>query len=197
MKEEFSDTELWTSFKAGDKAAFKAIYYRYYMMLYRYGLKTSPDTELTEDCLQDLFLKLWKNRSTIGNVASVKSYLYRAFTHTLFDAIKKTKRTYNGIDLNLEEADQSVEESMITDQSVTETNFHLHQALKHLTKRQKQVIVLYFFEGLSYQQIAEILPLKYQAIRNCVHEAIKILRKNLPSRTFDLIQVLSSIYLFY
>ena len=41
---------------------------------------------------------------------------------------------------------------------------------------------LYYFEGMPYKQIAEILPMKYQAIRNCVHEALKVLRKNIESR---------------
>ncbi len=181
MKEEFLETEIWASFKSGDKSAFKSIYYKYYVVLYRYGLKTSSNEELVEDSLQDLFLKLWKNRSTLGEVVSIKSYLYRAYMRTLFVAIKKARRTYNAVDLNLEEADMSIEESMITDQSVIEANHKLHLALKHLTKRQKQVVVLYYFEGLSYKQIAQILPIKYQAIRNCVHEAIKVLRKNIAT----------------
>lgn len=195
MMEELSDTELWAKFKSGDKNAFKIIYYRYYMMLYRYGLKTGSDAELAEDSLQDLFLKLWKNKTTLGEVASVKSYLFRSYTRTLLESLKKVKRIYSGSDLNLEESEGSIEESIITDQSAAETSNHLHQALKYLTKRQKQIIILHYFEGLSYKQISEILPLKYQAIRNCVHEAIKVLRKSINSRSFDIIQFISYVYL--
>jgi len=197
MKEEFSDAELWVRFKSGDKSAFKAIYYKYYMTLYRYGLKTSLDADLAEDTLQDLFLKLWKNRSTVGEVASVKSYLYRAYIRTVLDALKKARRTYSAADLNIEQTDKSIEENMIIDQSVNETNQNLYQALKHLTKRQKQIVVLHYFEGLSYKQIEEILPLKYQAIRNCVHEAIKVLRKNIVIRSIDIIQVITSLFFLY
>lgn len=176
---ETSDAELWAHFQSGDKTAFKTIYYKYYMNLYRYGCKTTPNEDLVEDSLQDLFLKLWKNRNSLGQVASVKSYLYRAYMHTLFDALKKHNRTYNGVDLMREEAESSVEENLISGESVTETNKHLHYALEHLSKRQKQVVILYYFEGLSYKQIAEILPLRYQGIRNVVHEAVKVLRKNI------------------
>jgi RNA polymerase sigma factor (sigma-70 family) len=164
------------------------------MTLYKYGLKTSLDAELAEDTLQDLFLKIWKNRSTLGEVTSVKSYLYRAYIRTVFEAMKKARRTYNAADLNLDEVDRGIEESMISRQSVNETNIHLHQALQHLTKRQKQVVVLHYFEGLSYKQIAEILPLKYQAIRNVVHEAIKVLRKNIIIRSIDIIQIIGSLF---
>ncbi|WP_026898213.1 RNA polymerase sigma factor [Daejeonella oryzae] len=176
--------QLWASFKSGDKAAFKAIYYKYYILLFRFGLKTSTDEDLVEDCLQDLFLKLWNNRENLADVVSIKHYLFRALKHTLYDALKKAGRTYRGVDLPIEESEVSIEEKLINDQSGTEINQHLHTALKHLSKRQKQVVVLYYFEGLSYKQIAEIIPIKYQAIRNCVHEAVKVLRKNMEGSTF-------------
>ncbi|MBC8986636.1 RNA polymerase sigma factor [Pedobacter sp. N36a] len=183
MHDKFSESELWDSFKSGDKDAFKAIYYKYYMLLYKYGIKTSADTDLAEDCLQDLFLKLWKNRDNLGNICSLKSYLYRAYIRLLFEAIRKSRREINLAELDHPQEESSIEESIIQQQNQTAANLHLHQALKHLTKRQRQVMQLHYFEGLSYKQIAEILPLKYQAIRNCVHEGIKVLRKNIASRS--------------
>lgn len=183
MHDKISESELWDSFKSGDKDAFKAIYYKYYMLLYKYGVKTSADTDLAEDCLQDLFLKLWKNRENLGDISSVKSYLYRAYIRLLFEAIKKSRREINLAELDHPQEESSIEETIIQHQNQAAVNQHLHQALKHLTKRQRQVMLLHYFEGLSYKQIAEILPIKYQAIRNCVHEGIKILRKNIASRS--------------
>jgi RNA polymerase sigma-70 factor (ECF subfamily) len=180
--EDYTDSELWVSFKSGDKTALKTIYYKYYMMLYRFGLKKSSSSELVEDCLQDLFLKIWKNRDTLGDAVVIKSYLYRAYIRILFDAIKKNERTYRGVDLDLELSECSFEENVIKNDSLNESNIFLDNALKHLTKRQKQVVNLYYFEGMPYKQIAEILPMKYQAIRNCVHESLKVLRKNMESR---------------
>jgi len=183
MHDKISESELWDNFKSGDKDAFKAIYYKYYMLLYKYGVKTSADTDLAEDCLQDLFLKLWKNRENLGDISSVKSYLYRAYIRLLFEAIKKSRREINLAELDHPQEESSIEETIIQHQNQAAVNQHLHQALKHLTKRQRQVMLLHYFEGLSYKQIEEILPIKYQAIRNCVHEGIKILRKNIASRS--------------
>jgi len=89
LTEDYSDSELWVKFKSGDKTALKTIYYKYYMMLYRFGLKKSSNSELVEDCLQDLFLKIWKNRETLGEALVIKNYLYRAYIRILYDAIKK------------------------------------------------------------------------------------------------------------
>jgi RNA polymerase sigma-70 factor (ECF subfamily) len=105
--------------------------------------------------------------------------------------MKKAGRTYNGVDLPFEDTEVSIEEIMVNKQTTTENNQHLHTAIKHLSRRQKQVVELYYFEGLSYKQIAEILPIKYQAIRNCVHEALKVLRKNIQSRSFSTLLLIS------
>ena len=191
-----SDLDLWRSFKTGDKLAFKKIYYKHYMLLFNYGLKLCMDENLAEDSLQDLFLKLWKNRDNLAEISSIKSYLYRAYSNTLYDAIKKSKRKYDSGELVIEEFESNIEDILISDQLTLEQNAELNIALQHLTKRQKQVVNLYYYEGLSYKQISEILPLQYQAIRNCVHEAIKVLRKNITTRHFDLILILSEIYLF-
>lgn len=191
-----SDNELWKLFKGGDKRAFKEIYYRYYMSLYRHGLKISADEALAEDCIQDLFLKLWRNRAQLGDVLSISSYLYRAYANTLYDAIKKSKRKHEVAELNDEALEPNVEEILISNQLLKEKNAELKLALQHLTKRQKQVVELYYYEGLSYKQISEILPLQYQAIRNCVHEALKVLRKNI-TRNFTVIFILSELIAFF
>ena len=191
-----SDNKLWKLFKGGDKRAFKEIYYRHYMSLYRHGLKISADEALAEDSIQDLFLKLWRNREQLGDVLSISSYLYRAYTNTLYDALKKSKRNQELTGLDEEAFEPNVEETLISNQLLTEKNEELKLALQHLTKRQKQVVELYYYEGLSYKQIAEILPLQYQAIRNCVHEALKVLRKNI-TRNFNLIFILSELIAFF
>jgi RNA polymerase sigma-70 factor (ECF subfamily) len=52
-----NDPELWNAFRQGDEQAFAQIYRNYVKVLYRYGLKITPDTSLIEDCIQDLFVE--------------------------------------------------------------------------------------------------------------------------------------------
>lgn len=178
-----SDLSLWNNFKAGNKQAFKEIYYNHYMLLYNYGIKTCNDEELTEDCIQDLFLKFWKNRENLGEVESIKNYVYKAFNRALFDAIQKSKKNLTLLDFNTSTETESIEEILVKNQTEMEWKQKLLQSLNLLTKRQRQVIELHYYEGLSYKQISEVLPIKYQAIRNCAYEAIKTLRENAQSPT--------------
>lgn len=176
-----AEMELWTRFKNGDKDSFKEIYYKHYMFLYNYGIKTSAEENLVEDCLQDLFLKLWKNRENLGEVISVKAYLYRAYVRLLFESLKKSRRVINFNELEGETETSSIEEKMINNQWQTECKNQLNKALNQLSKRHRQVLQLHYLEGLSYKQIEEILPIKYQAIRNYVHEGLKAMRKKMES----------------
>ena len=64
----------------------------------------------------------------------------------------------------------------------------LRNALGLLTKRQKEIIYLRFYEGLSYDEIETIVQVNYQTIRNCVYEAIKVLKKDLLTISFTVIK---------
>lgn len=181
MFNEATEMELWTRFKNGDKESFKEIYYKHYMFLYNYGIKNTSEKNLVEDCLQDLFLKLWKNRENLGEVISIKAYLYRAYVRILFDALKKSKRLLDFKELDGETETSSIEEKIIQNQSQTEFKTQINNALNQLSKRHRQVLQLHYLDGLSYKQIEQILPIKYQAIRNYVHEGLKVMRKKLVS----------------
>lgn len=181
MCNKVTEMELWSRFKNGDKESFKEIYYEHYMFLYNYGVKATSEKNLAEDCLQDLFLKLWKNRENLGEVISIKAYLYRAYVRVLFDALKKSRRVLDFSELENDMEISSIEEKIICNQSQTEFKNQINKALNQLSKRHRQVLQLHYIEGLSYKQIEEILPIKYQAIRNYVHEGLKFMREKMAS----------------
>lgn len=181
MCDKITEMELWSRFKNGDKNSFKEIYFEHYLFLYNYGNRTSNEKNLVEDCLQDLFLKLWKNRANLGEVISIKAYLYRAYARLLFDAIKKSKNTIDHKELDFDTETHSIEEIIIDNQSQIESKNKINIALNKLSRRHRQVLQLHYLDGLSYKQMEGVLPIKYQAIRNYVHEALKVMRENMAS----------------
>ena len=62
---------IWEQFKKGDKKAYAHIYYQYFDHLYDYGCRLSAHTELVEDCIQELFIRLWKRKEQLHEVESV------------------------------------------------------------------------------------------------------------------------------
>ena len=61
----------------GDQNAFLTIYQNHYQSLFSYGLSITGDKELTKDCIQELFLEIWKTRLTLNKeVDNIRSYLF-------------------------------------------------------------------------------------------------------------------------
>ena len=79
---------LWESFRKGDKEAFAALFREHYKPLYRFGNKFTNDTELLEDCIQELFVELWQAKSQ-APVLSVKAYLLKSLKYKLLKAFRK------------------------------------------------------------------------------------------------------------
>ena len=69
---------IWNDFLSGDDSALSYIYRCYANSLFNYG-KQFADTEVVQDCIQDLFYDLIKSRKKLAKGVSIKAYLFRAF----------------------------------------------------------------------------------------------------------------------
>lgn len=67
-----SDEKLWESCLKGDKEAFRELYCRFYALLRNYGIKLLPDKNLVEDCVQDIFINLIQNHTSLSPTANVR-----------------------------------------------------------------------------------------------------------------------------
>jgi RNA polymerase sigma factor (sigma-70 family) len=172
----------WQALKNGKPEALSAIFHEYYASLFQYGQKlTNYDTELTKEIIQDLFFKLWERRSNLGDVRSVKTYLFTAFRRILIDKSRHFKveeaytASFNPTDAwgNSPEDDFLFEEKRLTDAQ------KLKKAILKLPNRVREAITLRYFEEMSYHDIAEVMELKERTVYNFVHEGLTLLRRGL------------------
>jgi RNA polymerase sigma-70 factor (ECF subfamily) len=185
---------LWESFRKGDKDAFAALFREHYSTLYKFGNKFTSDTELLEDCIQELFVELWQAKSQ-APVLSVKAYLLKSLKYKLLKAFRK-----NGKVLPLQEHGEvpfelSHENFMISQQESQEKKQMVIEALGKLSHRQKEIIYLKYYQNLSYEEVSEIMNINYQVARNLLYQAIKSLKNLLagPLELFLLFLLFSSI----
>src|SRR5690606_19659512 len=75
---------LWARFKSGSDSAFTQIYNQNIVSLYNYGEIITPNKELIEDSIHDLFVDLWKNKSKLGTTFSIKFYLFKRLKRKIF-----------------------------------------------------------------------------------------------------------------
>ena len=190
----FDDITLWNNLKEGDEKSFSMLFERYYADLVRYGNSLSPYEEKVQDCVQDVFTDIWVYRASLQGSVVVKAYLLssvRKRIARLFERdhiFRKTTST-DSIAFLLE---FSVEHELIDDDYVTkEKVIHLNKLLNELPSRQKEALYLRYNQGLTVEQIAEMLDVNCQSASNLLHRGLLSLRKEWKG-TFSLFLLLSS-----
>jgi RNA polymerase sigma-70 factor (ECF subfamily) len=176
-----SDETTWKCMKEGSKDAFLKIYKENYNTLFCYGFTLTRDKELTKDCIQEIFLEIWKTRVALNpDVQNVRSYLctwLRRKTSVIKSIILKA-RTSEVQSTNSQINQPSYEELLVAFQETTENKERLSNALNHLTNKQLEIIKLRFYENLSYAEISAKTLLSNRTLYNTIFLAIQQLRLN-------------------
>ena len=184
-----TDQEIWSDLKEGKQSALESIYNKHIDYLLQYGAKFSRDTLLVEDCVHDLFFDLWRNRSGLSMTNSIRAYLLVALRRSIIKRSQKRQKQFS--DKEPEEfnfkAELAIDEVIIQGEISAEQAAQLNQAIQDLSSRQREVLYLKYFQEVPYEEIAEIMDIGYQSVRNLVSSAIKALRKHMDVILFLLV----------
>ena len=180
MESAYNEKELLQRAAAGDEAAFAALFRLYRHKLYGFLLRATGSPETTEDVIQDVFLKLWKDRENLLHIEQFGGYVYRMAQNRVINSLKRMAKET----LILEElgkaqvqAVSSAEEQL----SEKEAQHHLHNALDKLTPKQKLVFTLSREQGLRHDEIAAFLNISPSTVNNHMIEALRQLRQQLSA----------------
>lgn len=193
---ENNDEILWNGLMEGNREMFLAIYRKYYHSLLFIGLKEIKDAHLVKDSIQQQFLYLWEKRETIQPAKNVKAYLITSFLRRLTNDWKKSGKVYNlQVACNNISSDPlpTPEESLITKDEQKHLGKHLMSHINALPARQRELIILKFYEGLPYEEIVQRTGLTHRTVYNKIHEALKRIKLNLEKEQFPHRAVISVI----
>jgi RNA polymerase sigma factor (sigma-70 family) len=173
-----NQSQWWSLFLLGDKHAFSEIFLAFHDDLFLYGMKLNRDPELINDCIQNLFLRLWKNRNNLKQVQDIKPYLFKSLRHHIIDILELRRQTLP-IDQDIEEllmVEYSAEDFMISGQVEKETQEKIIRLLNQLTPRQRHAIYLRYFEEMEFENIAQIMEMHVQSVRNLISRGLQLMR---------------------
>lgn len=170
--------ELWKQFIAGDDKAFAQLYRLNVQLMMYYGLYFTTTREIIGDAVQDVFVYIYSNRKKLKEVDNVKFYLYISLKNRLFEIFQKEKHHYQIDSIEpIFSMERSVEESFIDKEQETQRKMYIREMLRSLSPRQREIIHYRFTEGLSYDEISELMQLNYQSVRNLVNRSILRIRE--------------------
>jgi RNA polymerase sigma factor (sigma-70 family) len=174
------DAVLWRQFKEGDRQVFSYIYRQYIQALYNYGIKVAEDSALVEDCIQELFIYLWKTRQNLSDTDAIKFYLFKSLRRRIISTQEEMLRLNKknaGITKGREIAEFSHEHLLVSRQVEAEQQEKLSNSLNALTRRQREAITLKFYDNLSFQEVADVMSLNIKSTYNLISKAIEVLKE--------------------
>lgn len=174
-----SRTDDWNRFiQEGNLDALSRVYYSSYDLLFNYGLRLTPDKQLIEDAIQNIFLSVIKSRKSMGDVKNPTGYLVSSFRHQLFADINKQSKTVLPGDFSDDQFDYF--KSPDLEPSDKEKFELLHSAVKEciarLTPKQQEILFLRFETGISYEEISTLLRISVESCYKSVYRSVRIVR---------------------
>jgi len=186
-----SDVDLVTKLQSGDQSGFTEILNRYTEKVSNLALRIARNHEDAEEIVQDVFITVYRKIAKFEGKSAFSSWLYRITVNTAFMKLRKRKQTPT---TSLEDMGQGIKESWVGERSDTsdinyltsrhELRQHLDAAISKLPDEYRMIFILRDVDGLSNQDVGEILGVSVPAVKSRLHRSRQILRKRL-SRYFD------------
>lgn len=181
----FSEDDLLQQCALGDSLAFTELFHRYKHKLYSFLLRITASEVITEDIIQDIFLKLWQRNVMMTEIRHFDSYVFRMAKNHCVEAFRKLSREVLGEASLSKNEDASSEEMLEYDIDKYISGKEIDKAMQHilsqLSPQQRQVYVLSREYGLKYEDIATRLGISPATVRNHMIQALKKLREYFKS----------------
>ncbi len=177
-----SDFQLWNRFREGDSNALGQIYRTHIAELLSYGYRVTSNRQLIKDSIHDLFLHMWLHRKNLAETDSIRYYLFRSLRNRIIHSMQTPVESAALVPDFLIDgilSETSWEQELIEEETRTGQLLRLKQAIDKLPKRQQEAIQLRYFHAFDLDEIASVMRMNNQSVRNLLHRAIMLLRDHL------------------
>jgi len=157
--------------KNGDREAFGKLYKEYYSRIYRYARINVFNKLQAEDICQEVFIKAWKAipKFSLQETGTFQAFLFRIARNLIIDLSRKKK------EVSIEEAENVPSDEDQFENISKKENIHIvRNALSRLEEKERQIIILRYFEDLSHAEVAKIIGMREGALRV---RTIRLLKK--------------------
>ena len=173
---------LWQALLEGQEHAYEQILAEYGDALLAYGLKFTPDRDLVKDCIQNVLIHFYSQINRLSPINNLKSYLLVMLKHELVNQLNDWHHTLISIDempvFNLR-ASQCLLPKEGLDDAAYQRHVQLMKLLDELPPRQKEAIYLYYIQEIPLKEIAVLMDMEYQSIRNLISRSLRKLREKI------------------
>lgn len=180
-KNEYSDDEIVMMIREGKEDFFSTIVDRYSEKIANYIFPMLQyNSVATNDCLQEIFLKVWKNLNKYQTGTNFNAWMYRLAHNLVIDTIKKNKNKDQFTTIDEEEFEYH--EDKLDQVNTTFQHDIIKKILWEIDEKYKSLILLYYYEEKSYEEIAEILDIPINTVWTLLSRAKTKIKKIVNSK---------------
>lgn len=179
------DAELMLRVKEGDGASFSVLLGKHRSSVVHFVYRMVQNQAVAEELAQEVFLRVYRSRSTYEPTAKFTTWLFRIATHLALNALRDGKNERMQERLDDETSDRparqisdhrpSVEQSMVFQAKVDE----IRRAIGALPAKQRAAVLMHKYEEMEYSQIAKVLGCSESAVKSLLFRAYETLRARL------------------
>lgn len=172
------DKELVAQAKQGEAEAFRQLVELHQSKVYHLLLGLVHDRLAAQELTQETFVKAWEKLPSFREASTFWTWLYRIAYHTALDALRKKKREADILLVggHIQELIEQPANEPLEIVVQKERARDLYKALRLLSFPQRIAVILYYFQGLSYQEIAAFTRRPLGTIRADLHRGKEKLR---------------------
>ncbi len=176
---EIGDQELIGRLKVGDLNSLGILYDRHRQMVYRTALAITNDQEAASDLLQDVFLRLYRFVDRIDIGRPLQPWLYRMTANLSYTWVKRNHHWFRPLEDMADWLAGSSKNLPFETIEKKDDWDRVQQAVANLPISQRVVVVLYYLNDLSLQEIAEALDVPVGTVKSRLHYGRQMLKKSL------------------
>jgi len=179
------DTELMLRVKEGDGASFGVLLDKHRSPVVHFLYRMVQNHAVAEELAQEVFLRVYRSRSTYEPTAKFTTWLFRIATHLALNALRdgKNERLQERLDddsrdmpvRQVSDLRPSVEQSLVYQAKLDE----VRRAIAALPEKQRAAVLMHKYEEMEYAQIARVLNCSESAVKSLLFRAYEALRARL------------------
>ena len=166
LLEQQTDEAIMAEVAQGNLEKLRLLFDRHHVHLFNFLYKMSGDRMLSEDLTQDVFYKVMKYRSSYNN-GNFLSWMFTIARNSLKTHFTRNKERHGDLESVAHRLENETRQEEYT---------HLHQALQQLEPSDREVVSMNRFQGIKYQELAEIMDSTPGAVKTKVSRALKKLK---------------------
>lgn len=190
---ETSDETLIVAHCEGDPTAFSELVGRYAAPLLGYLTRMVGDRHQAEDMFQETFMRVHMHAGSFRDGGRFKTWLFTIATRRSIDLLRKRGRRPSALSLDADETAPGLQAELADTSgnpcvaaARAEVKARVQSAVDSLPDRQRAVLLLAYFHGLTYAEVADALKCSLGTVKTHMSRALKTLAKRLPDMKGEL-----------